>query len=243
MLNLLRLRDLFIVSIAYEGEHRPFVFFKERPNELFPDVDIPSLSRLLACNDFMGWDPRLFKSTIGWLRAGRLDPLSRNDEVAKQQLNDYLYLYHIVADMKLPTVQNHIVDVIKARKTCHEGWFDASLVSYVYNVTRLGDGLRRYLIDSFVYKSYQQVKHDTTAEAYWSTRRSTVLSENMDEGNKEFVTDQADAVAAAEMIQDPYTRSACHYHNHASGFNCPLSLKRKRANSTDDSVVPSRRRS
>ena len=134
-------------------------------------------------------------------------------------------------------VQDHIVDVIKARKTCHEGWFDALLVRCVYNVTRNGDGLRRFLVDSFVYKSYRQIKCDATAKAYWSTHRRSVLAKNMDAGNTEFVMDQADAIAA-ERILNPYTRSACHYHNHDPGFKCYLNLKRKREGSMDEFIVP-----
>lgn len=246
MLNLLRFRGLFLVSITYEHEHKTFVFFQERLEETFPDIGIPSLFRRLACQDFtnwhqdMNWHKWCFKF-ISWLRAGHLHPLSCVDDVAKKQVKEYLYLHDVVLRLKLPTVQNHIVDVIKARKTCHEGWFDAELVRSVYKRTMPGDGLRRFLVDSFVYKSYRQIKCDATAKAYWSTHRRNVLTENMNEGNTEFVMDQADA-AAAERILDPYTRSACHYHNHASDTKCHLSLKRKREDSMDDFIVPSRRR-
>ena len=235
-------RDLYLVSITYKDEHKAFVFFKKPLQERFPDVNISSVFCNLADADFAKWDPSVFETSISWLRAGHLNPLSHDDHLAKQQVKDYLYLHHIVFRLQLITVQNHIVDVIKARKTCHEGWYNASLVRRVYNVTENGDGLRRFLVDSFVYKSYRQIIRNPTAKAYWSTHRRSVLAENMAAGNTEFVMDQADAVAAVRIL-DPCTRSACHYHNHDPGVICHLSLKRKREDSMEDFIVSSRRRS
>ena len=237
ILNPPRFRDLFLVTINYKDGHKTFVFFKLRLHERFPNVDIANLFRRLACEDFTSWDPRVFKSSISRLRAGHLDHLLSDDDAAKQQVKDYLHLHRIVSHLQLLTVQNHIVDVIKARQTCHQGWFDASLVKYVYDVTRDGDGLRRFLVDCFVYKAYRQTRYEPTAKTYWSTRRRSVLAENVCMGNLEFVMDQADA-AAAEKIIDPYTRGTCYYHNHDPGFKCHLAthrgLKRKRQDSEDD---------
>ena len=224
-------------SALYKNEHKTFVFFKKRLDELFPDVNIPSLFRQLAREDFEAWDLRVFNLSISWLYAGHLDPLSPSDDEAKEQVNDYLDLLHEVSWLGFPTVHNHIVDVVKARKTCHEGWFDPSLVRSVYERTMSGDGLRRFLVDSFVYKSYGQVKYKATAKAYWFTQRGIVLSENINGNNIEFVIDQADA-AAVERIVDPHTRSPCHYHNHKPGLKCYLAvnrgLKRKRQDSEDE---------
>ena len=114
-------------------------------------------------------------------------------------------------------LKNLIIDTIKARQTCHYGWFPTDLIEHVYAGTSKGSLLRRYIVDSFLFK--------TSTSVWGEETRAKALKNQADAGNVDFLLECYEglfgmAYKSRMRNRDPGRRGRCFYHEHERGVSC-----------------------
>ncbi|KAL9638995.1 MAG: hypothetical protein Q9164_001196, partial [Protoblastenia rupestris] len=133
---------------------------------------------------FTNEDPTNLEPFINWLYRRTLDPISQDDEhLAKRQVVQYIHLYTRAQTWQTPALQNSIMDCLRARRTCDYGWFPPTHINYVYQHTLPGCPLRKYIVDSFLWKGS---RWDGLSLSVGLTRVG-LLREHLEHGNQEFV--------------------------------------------------------
>ncbi|KAL6717256.1 hypothetical protein ACLMJK_005171 [Lecanora helva] len=156
------------------------------------------------------WDLELVDHLLLWLSSRTLPYIFIDDEEsAKRQATLYVKLYIFAENMYMSDLQNFIVDVFRAIPTCRNGWFPPELISYVYGQSRSDSPLRRYILETFIFKSHKSSV----------PRRMENLKEQLDAGNQAFVFDCWKAlfkIIKRTKIRDPNSdpRDAYMYHVH-----------------------------
>lgn len=175
---------------------------------------------LIVCNFrayITGADPEVFELLFNWLYRRILTRISKDDEEdAMYQVELYMKLYFEAEKFETHDLQNSILDTFRARPTCADGWFPDDIISAIYEDTKTPALLRRYVVDTPVFKAYHWDfdGHKTRLE----------LEEQLLNGNREFVIDCSEAllklVMARKKVQDPNKKEACTYHVHERGEMC-----------------------
>ena len=172
-------------------------------------------------------DPKVFELLISWLYRRTLNPISTADEdVAKEEVALYIYLYLKACDWNMLELQNALLDQIRVRPTCEYGFFPRKLINTIYNRTQPLSPLRSYVVDSFIHKGIEwneegDLEDPTDPEYTWTRKRA--LKVQLEAGNREFVLDCYEALfqlCAKSKIRDPDRKTGCVYHKHESGGKC-----------------------
>ena len=200
-----------IVSVGSDSQI--FTLPRDVLTEIFPDMD---LDYEAASSDFSCWDPNIFALFEKWLYSRTLADLSEDDEEeAKDLLRQYLEMYFLATIWNVQDLENLIMDKIRDRHTCEDGYFPRSLIKSVYENTEPGSVLREYVADSFLYKSVlwgKEVRHE-------------LIKRHLDYGNTDFVYETIVAFDDVEDLLDilhPNRDMDRGYHNHREGRECKV---------------------
>ena len=181
------------------------------------------------------WKLEVFEHLQYWLDNGRMQAFGGTiytDDSDKARLFEYLELYQNAQSWGAEIVQNAIMDVIIGRETCYLGYFSIPLVQKIYTMTTEGSHLRRFVVDSFIYKA-----------AGWKTadllRSRWSLEKHLDRGNKTFVLDCSVAsLHGRDLARTRYPNQGdcCRYHDHQKTVKCDErgSKRRKRVDSSPE---------
>ena len=152
-----------------------------------------------------------------WLQWGLLEPLDPDDEeLAKARLLEYIKLYRLSSDEQINRLMNAIMDRIRARPTCGDGYFPAFFIEECYKSSTPDSPLRRYLVDSFVFKT----------KTWDAPRHVDMIRHHLEAShhNQQFVVDcdkkKTDNMERRLIGQDPNKKHRCEYHVHAAGSFC-----------------------
>ena len=138
-----------IVSVGSDSQI--FTLPRDVLSEIFPGMD---LDYEAASSDFSYCDPNIFVIFGKLLCSGYLADLSEDDEEeAKDLLHLYLEMYFLATFLNVQDLENLIMDKIRDRHTCEDGYFPHFLIKSVYENTEPGSVLREYVADRFLYKS------------------------------------------------------------------------------------------
>ena len=118
-------------------------------------------------------------------------------------------LYGIASRLGCHKLENNILDAFGARDTCSDSYPSRRFIKSVYKHTYKYSALRRYVADTFVFKS-RQWKGD--GKDCW-------IKLHKDYGNRNFVADVLKAEKATEL-EDPNCRPKCYYHYHFTDKAC-----------------------
>ena len=106
------------------------------------------------------------------------------------------------------------MDHFRARKICEQGYFARQLVARVYDNSIKSSKIRKYLVDTFVFKSH-----------FWERgKRRAWLESHQAYGaeNAQFVADVRSALEKLRHAPDnPNLKPKCAYHYHFRGSGCP----------------------
>lgn len=169
-------------------------------------------------------DERTFELFEHWLRNKTLDELDTdNEDVAKHEMLEYLELYFEATKWGIQDLENLIMDRFRERYKCEDGYFPCFLIKKIYDNTEEGAPLRRYIVDSFLFKSAEW-ESDNLAEAF---------NRHFEKGNRGFLLDcyRAALKLAKGKVHDAdcHERSpGCDYHKHSDGKECGVEQARKR---------------
>lgn len=199
---------------VYVGEeYREFELLYANLRNIFPSMDIHEVA---ATTDSSGWNPDIFQLFVDWLNTGSLPSLSDDDEnFAKETLSDYLEIYFLATIWDVQDLENLIMDKIRARKTCEDGYFPCSLIAKIYNNTIKDAQLRSYAVGFFVFKmsNWDKAKHHE------------MIKTQLDCGNTDFVFEyivKYDNLHLSDQVCDPNREWVCAYHNHRADTLCIL---------------------
>ena len=159
-----------------------------------------------------------------WLKKSPADdPLSlpagyggEPEAEAKEKVFKLVELYGIACQLGCDMLQNDILDAFQARPTCRDSFPSRQFIKAVYQHAPKYSLLRRYVIDTYVYKS-----------ANWSSARKRELRKHHTAfGNTALLEDvrKTEKLLAASPSyierEDPNDRRSCHYHYHPSKKAC-----------------------
>lgn len=144
-----------------------------------------------------------------WLYRRTLSAIDKeDDDNAKNQVVNYVALYLRASVWGMHALQNNIMDCLRARETCHLGWFPEMLIGTLYEATRYGDPLRVWLVDNYLWKG-------THWPGVGMWQREEQLRVQMKAGNYDFVCEcheELYRLCGSDRIIDPNRRNACCYH-------------------------------
>ena len=168
-------------------------------------------------------NPEIFGLLVNWLYRRTLKKLSPDcEDGAMDQVALYIELYIDAENTyNMPELQNSITDLFRARPTCSLGWFPTEEIGQIYEETSKSSPLRRYIVDTFVFKSYGWKASSNVAERF--PKREDKLRAQLDAGNQQFVLDCYDALmetVSQGKIEDPNDKPRCTYHVHEEGEKC-----------------------
>jgi len=157
---------------------------------------------------------RVFELLMQYFYRGTLIEVSLdNEDEAKDQVRGYVDLYLTAETLKLPKLQNLIIDRLRARKTCYLGWFPRAGIQMVYEKTGSSDPLRALIVDSFLFKSKEWY------EGGESVTRIEAIARQILGGNVVFVAECYEALfrlCSESRITDPAKKRAGRYHRTAN---------------------------
>ena len=203
-----------------------FIVSKDRLCEVLP-ADRYIYVQFRVSYHLSDWNVTEFEEIQYWLVNKRFRPMGGADSIDKVRIFTLLAIYEKATEWDVKWVKDSIVDVIKARRTCNHGFFSRKLVKSIYSVTDAQSGLRRYLVDSFVYKSVAPKSGNTDSldldsSSYWVTERRNILMKQMKDGNHQFVADCYEAFALQMKkkrlkFADPFHKADEEYHKKKKG--------------------------
>jgi hypothetical protein len=167
-------------------------------------------------------DPNAFELFVNWLYRGTLIDLQKGttaaqEVTAKSQVLRLVDLYLMAWNWDVYGLMNLIVDRMRARKTCNDGWFPQDLIKKIYDGTNTEDPLRLFILDSFLHKSW-----DWTHES-----RVEFLMESMMSGNHRLVAELYENLdtlcrekRGSKKPGDPSAKTKCEYHWHHDDSDC-----------------------
>lgn len=164
------------------------------------------------------YDPIVFELFVNWLYRKTLPALDEHSEVrAKEQVGHYITLYLMAESWSIAPLKNLIIDTIKARQTCNNGWFPTDLIKRIYAATPKGSPFRRYIVDYFLFK--------TSTSVWGEAELAKALKKQVDAGNVEFLLECYEglflmAYKSKMRNRDPGRRGRCFYHEHGVGVSC-----------------------
>ena len=133
---------------------------------------------------YIDYEPTLFEMLIQWLYRGTLPAVNMDDEsIAKHQVTNLVNLYLKAQVLAMPALLDAIIDRLRARETCRLGWFPSNLIKLIYQSSGTHLPLRRYIVNSFLYKTSQWVDDDDDDD----DSLDEALRDQLDAGNTEFV--------------------------------------------------------
>lgn len=199
------------IAVTHDGH--TFFLSADRLLHHFPGQDPVQLVAKEVCKH----NADTAKLFAFWLNFRVLESLDlSSDKIAKGQLLSYIKLYKLVRDCKTHKLMNEIMDNIRDRPTCGEGYFPVFFVNECYKSSTPGDPLRRYLVDTFIFKTM----------SWDNLKRVKLIKRHMDAShhNQTFVVD-CDAKKTKNMKlrltgRDPNKNDRCEYHVHAPGKRC-----------------------
>ena len=156
----------------------------------------------------------VLKHALLWLNTRTLTSLPRdNDQDAVTQVHEYIDLYWLAHIHDVRSLQNQIIDSFRARKICKQGYFARKLIWRVYDNTVATSKLRKYLVDTFLFKSHHWKRGE---RENWLDSH-----EGYGEENAQFVSDVKTALRKVKGApMDPNLKSRCAYHYHHKGMKC-----------------------
>lgn len=175
-------------------------------------------------------DKKTFALFEHWLRNGTLDKLNDEDEEeAKETMLEYLELYFKATEFEIQDLENHIMDRFRERHKCEQGYFPCFLIRKIYDNTQEGAPLRRYIVDSFLFKSCGWVSSDLNIDDDLPFE----FNRHSEKGNTDFLLDCYKAALALidEKVGDADChgrKPGCEYHKHRDGTECGLERATKR---------------
>ena len=193
-------------------------FFRQQVQEIEPHFPVGQCTFPLYDLEFEEYEPIAFELFVDWLYRKSLPALDGSSETrATEQVRHYITLYLMAESWAIASLKNLIIDTIKARQTCHYGWFPVDLIKRIYAATTKGSCLRRYIVDSFLCK---------TPRSVWSgAERAKALMDHADAGNVAFLLECYEglfgmAYKSKMRNRDPGRRDKCFYHEHERGMSC-----------------------
>ena len=173
----------------------------------------------------------MFELLIKWLYCKRFQAISTTDEmIAKQEATTCIRLYLRACTWGMSELRNALMDRLKVRETCEDGYFPRTLIKEIYENTGPHSPLRSYIVDSFIHKGIEwdeDALADPAISKYLLTRK-TALKKQMDAGNQDFVLDCYEALfqlCPKSKIRNPDRKTGCVYHEHEGGLTCGKSGK------------------
>ena len=159
--------------------------------------------------------PSALKIGHDWLLTTTLPELDeRDDESAIRTASRLIDLYHVAHIFDSRNLENNIMDRLKSRDTCANGYPSRTFVRKIYEYTKSWSKLRRFAVDTFVYK----------ADRWLEAEMDEWFKLHKDYGNKQFVEDvkkaQAKLRRGGKNPEDPNRTGKCHYHHHFEGQPC-----------------------
>ena len=159
-------------------------------------------------------DPAMIELLITWIYRQALSDLSLiGKDHIEHQIKRYIDLHQLAGYLEIDNLQNVIMDRLKAGCGLWEHHFSTGVIGTIYKRTHEGSPLRRFAVDSFLFKS----------SGWEACERSSYLELQMENGNLRFVLDCYEVLQAAcakSKIRDPGKRPVCAYHDHGKGKAC-----------------------
>lgn len=138
-----------------------------------------------------------------------LDIDKANDKMAISQILRLVELYGLAAKLGCRRLQNGILDAFGERNTCPDSYPSRRFIKLVYKHACKYSTLRRYVVDTFVFKSRQWAGN---GKDHW-------IKLHTEYGNRGFVADVVKAEKVGEF-GDPNRKPDCYYHYHSSDKAC-----------------------
>lgn len=209
------------IRVYIGKEEKKFLVSRKQLQPVLPHIQLENFKS----HHLPDVDERTFELFEHWLDKKTLDELDPDDEQeAKHRMLEYLELYFEVDEWEIPDLQNDIMDRFRGRQTCEDGYFPAFLISKIYENTEEGAPLRRYIVNSFLYKSAD----------WFSNQLDPIFEHQVEKGNTAFLLDcyKAALALANGKIHDAEVEDGedpgCEYHIHKEGKECKSELARKR---------------
>ena len=156
----------------------------------------------------------VLKHALSWLNERDIPPLSvKSDGDAVTRVHEYVDLYNLACRHDARDLQNAIMDRFRARDTCPQGYFARRLIKRVYENTTVGSKLRKYVVDTFIFKSDNWDIHEV----------GTWVHRHIEYGNAAFAAEVEAAWERARgfgRVEDPNRKGRCAYHYHFRGRRC-----------------------
>ena len=150
---------------------------------------------------------------VNWLYRGSLkDVCVENEEIAENQLGQYILLYIQAERWAIPALQNKIMD---SWTTSVWDWSscNVNVIHDIYKRTTRDSPLRSYVVDSFL-------SWDADCE---NGSRAAHLKSQLNNGNGEFVIECYEALmqlTPKSKLRVPDSKTGCTYHKHEDGEEC-----------------------
>ena len=162
--------------------------------------------------------PKVWDLFVNWLYRGSLkDICVENEDIARNQVIQYVILYTQAEYWAIPALQNKIMDKLRAWTPGIWNWSTRYMIHCIYKNTPRHTPLRSYVVDSFLSKSSLW---DADCE---NGRRAAQLKSHLDYGNKEFVIECYEALmqlTPKSKFRAPDSKIECTYHKHEDGKRC-----------------------
>lgn len=198
----------------------PYFVSRKRLQPILPHIELEDYES----HHLPDVDERTFNLFNYWLRNKTLDELSLEfEEEAKKTMLEYLELYFKATEWGIQDLENLIMDRFRQRPTCGDGYFPCFLITKIYDNTDPGAPLRRFIVDSFIFKS----------RGWNQNHLKDSFNRHSEKGNNAFLLDCYSAALelAADKVFDAecdMESPGCKYHNHRDGIECGLERGRKR---------------
>lgn len=212
---------------VYVGKDKTkFVLSRKRLQPILPHIELEDYDS----HRLPDVGVKTFKLFQTWLCNGTLkkldydtDTQDNSDKDAKATMLEYFDLYFEATEWKIQDLENTIMDRFRERYKCEDGYFPCFLIRKVYDGTEPGSPLRRYIVDSYVYKNGGW-DPDTQAQSF---------HRHSEKGNNDFLFDcyRASLVLAEDNVVDADCHDGtpgCKYHQHRDGQTCGLEHARKK---------------
>lgn len=165
----------------------------------------------------MEFKPSVLIIGYEWLINNTLPGMSAHDDKAAIHTAFQLVdLYNIARQFDARGLQNGVMNRFTARETCDDGYFSRSLIRKAYDYADTRSKLRRYAVDTFLYK----------AQKWEEGKVDKWLDLHIKDGNQQFVADVREAdrllVLRGKSQSNPNNAAQCRYHFHLKGHTCAI---------------------